>query len=114
MQIAWDDAPYTGFTTGKAAALLCYLAVTGRPHARAHLATLLWGGLAEEGARSNLRVTLSNLRREFAAYLIITREMRAFNPDAPPLLDVRSLSGLRPAHADAPPDEGALRTAVEF
>ena len=47
----------------KGQALLVYLAVTQRPHARTPLAGLLWGDLPEESARANLRLTLSKLRK---------------------------------------------------
>ena len=36
-----DGTPITGLGSGKALALLCYLAVTGRPHLRPTLAGLL-------------------------------------------------------------------------
>ena len=48
----------------KAQALLAYLAMpSGRRHARAHLAGLLWGDMDEERARHNLRQCVSALRR---------------------------------------------------
>ncbi|MCB9010155.1 MAG: hypothetical protein H6656_22755, partial [Ardenticatenaceae bacterium] len=47
----------------KGQALLVYLAVTQRPHARTSLAGLLWGDLPEGSARANLRLTLSKLRK---------------------------------------------------
>jgi predicted ATPase/DNA-binding SARP family transcriptional activator len=46
----------------KAVALLAYLAVTGRPHEREPLATLLWPELDASGARNGLRRELSLLR----------------------------------------------------
>ncbi len=48
--------------TRKAIALLAYLAVTGRPHTRDALATLLWGDSDQQHARGALRRTLSVLR----------------------------------------------------
>ena len=47
----------------KMIALLAYLAVTGRPHSREALATLLWPEQDGASARSNLRRELSNLRQ---------------------------------------------------
>lgn len=47
----------------KARALLFYLAVTGQPHTRSHLATLLWSEFPAENARRSLRATLFQLRR---------------------------------------------------
>src|SRR5205823_14494499 len=49
---ASGEAPIRGFVSRKTEALLCYLAVTRRPHRRAALATLLWGDLPDQ--RANL------------------------------------------------------------
>ncbi len=46
----------------KAQALLFYLAVTGEPHARDHLATLLWGESSTREARHSLRSSLYRSR----------------------------------------------------
>src|SRR5579883_1765597 len=45
----------------KARALLCYLAATGRPHTRDHLAALLWSDAPESNARHSLRSSLWHL-----------------------------------------------------
>jgi DNA-binding SARP family transcriptional activator len=71
------------FSSSKAMALLCYLAVTGRPHARPALAGLLWGELPEANARNNLRKALTHLRKWIAPHLSITRQSVAFNPALP-------------------------------
>jgi DNA-binding SARP family transcriptional activator len=42
-----NGGPIAGFISAKAQALLFYLAVTGRPHMRESLASLLWGDMAE-------------------------------------------------------------------
>lgn len=47
----------------KAQALLFYLAVTGQPHTRDHLATLLWGESSTREARHSLRSSLYRLRK---------------------------------------------------
>lgn len=47
----------------KAQALLIYLALTGKPHSREHLATLLWGDRFDEQARGSLRQALFALRK---------------------------------------------------
>jgi DNA-binding SARP family transcriptional activator/predicted ATPase len=50
--------------TRKSQALLAFLALPpGRPHPRAKLASLLWGGMAESQARTGLRQSLSTLRK---------------------------------------------------
>ncbi|WP_077965630.1 alpha/beta fold hydrolase [Ensifer adhaerens] len=55
-------------STRKARALMAYLALqAGHSQSREKLAALLWGGLSEEQARTNLRQTLSVLRRTLEA-----------------------------------------------
>jgi hypothetical protein len=88
MQITRDGEPVTGFVSGKVQALLCYLAVTGRPHLRPALAGLLWAELPEADAKANLRQILANLRRLLAPYLSITCQAIGFNHDSPYWLDV--------------------------
>ncbi|AIC31458.1 helix-turn-helix domain-containing protein (plasmid) [Rhizobium etli bv. mimosae str. IE4771] len=57
-------APGSPAATRKARAMVAYLALqTGHSQSREKLAALLWGGVAEEQARANLRQTLSALRR---------------------------------------------------
>ncbi|MBV7518352.1 alpha/beta fold hydrolase [Ensifer sp. ENS12] len=57
-------APGSPAATRKARAMVAYLALqAGHSQSREKLAALLWGGVAEEQARANLRQTLSALRR---------------------------------------------------
>jgi DNA-binding SARP family transcriptional activator len=98
------------FVSTKAPALLCYLAVTGRPHFRASLAALLWSELPEAAARMNLRHVLSNLRRLLAPHLIITRETVAFDRSSPYWLDIEQFEAA--LHGAAPTDVEQLRAAV--
>lgn len=86
--ILQDRLPLRGAVSAKAQALLCYLAVTGRPQSRGALAALLWGELPDEDARANLRQALTQLRRLVGAHLTIARETVAFNRAAPYRLDV--------------------------
>jgi len=88
--IARGGALVEGFISAKVQALLCYLAVTGRPHSRQALAGLLWGKRPEAAARMNLRKALSNLRRLVGPHLRITRHTVAFNREAPYWMDVES------------------------
>jgi DNA-binding SARP family transcriptional activator len=69
----------TGFRSSKAQALLYYLAVTGRPHARPTLAALLWGDQPEASARVSLSKCLSNLHDLVGAAIMIERQTVAFN-----------------------------------
>ncbi len=51
----------------KAQALLFYLAATGQPQTRDHLASLLWSGSSESNARHSLRSSLYHLRHTLLA-----------------------------------------------
>ena len=88
VEIGRDGAPVPGFSSSKAQALLCYLAVTGRPQTRPVLAGLLWGDMPEDKARMNLRKALTNLRRLVGPHLDITRQAAALNRDSAYWLDV--------------------------
>ena len=82
------DQLLTGVLTGKALALLSFLAVTGRPHHRDALANLLWSDRPLPQARANLRYLLPDLRQVVGDYLLITPQTIAFNRAAPYWLDV--------------------------
>ncbi len=88
LQLTLNGSPLTGFTSHKAAALLAYLVVERRPHAREILAALLWGGLPDADARNNLRQTLTNLRKLVGPYLRIDRETVAFQATGACVIDV--------------------------
>jgi len=63
-QAELDGRPVRGFHSSKVQALLIYLSVEPAiPHRREHLMTLLWPGMPERSARSNLRNTLYQLRQ---------------------------------------------------
>ena len=66
VRIAQSGTPLTGLVSLKGQALLCYLAVTRRPHSRAALAGLLWPELPEVDARTNLRAVLAKLHKVVA------------------------------------------------
>ena len=75
--------------TRKATALLAYLAVTGRSHARETLAALLWPEYDDEHARAALRRTLSTLRAALGEpYIAIDRETVGLIPGAGLWVDV--------------------------
>ena len=93
LRVTLNESPVTGFVSGKVQALLCYLAVTRRPHQRSALAALFWGDQPEEAAATNLRQALANLRRLLEPYLLINRQTVAFNTAAPYLLDVDAFQG---------------------
>ncbi|MFZ1466724.1 MAG: AAA family ATPase, partial [Anaerolineae bacterium] len=86
--IARDGAP-VAVDTRKATALLAYLAVSGRSHAREALAGLLWPEYDDEHARAALRRTLSTLRTALGEeHLAIDRETVALIPSANLWVDV--------------------------
>jgi DNA-binding SARP family transcriptional activator len=76
------------FIRRKSAALLIYLAVTRRIHARTALADLLWGNLPQERAVANLRKSLTELRERVDEAVLVTHHTVAVNPDYPIMLDV--------------------------
>ncbi len=64
LEIAASDAAVGASLTRKAKALVAFLALQGaRGQSREKLAELLWGDSAEEQARTNLRQTLSSIRK---------------------------------------------------
>lgn len=60
--------------TRRAAAVVGYLAVTGRRESRSRLATLFWPDVDPSTARGNLRVVVSNLRRCYPDALEVDRD----------------------------------------
>lgn len=90
LQISQGGAPVTGFVSSKVQALLCYLAVTGRPHLRPALAGLLWGEMSEENASVNLRKALSNLNQLLGEYLLLDKQSVALDRQSTCWLDVEA------------------------
>ncbi|MBN1400201.1 MAG: AAA family ATPase, partial [Anaerolineae bacterium] len=89
-EIRRDGVSLVGLTSGKALALLYYLAVTRRPHLRPTLVGLLWGDMPEESARNNLSKALTYLRQAVGLHLDITRQAVAFDHERPYWLDVEA------------------------
>jgi predicted ATPase/DNA-binding SARP family transcriptional activator len=97
----FDEIPLSGFKTGKARALLAYLAVEGgRPHRRQALAGLFWPGYLESSARASLRHALATLRRVLGEpqnpipFLLVEGETIQFNPASDHWLDVKAFRSL--------------------
>lgn len=88
LQLAFDDVPLHELASAKAQALLAYLAVNGRVHARQAVAGLLWGDLPEADARRNLRGVIMKLREVMEPYLVVTHQTIAFNRESAYWLDV--------------------------
>lgn len=81
IHIISDGRSLTEDLSKKAQALICYLAVTGRPQGRDILAGLLWSDFPERRARANLRDTLSDLRRVVGDHLAIDQHTVTFVAD---------------------------------
>ncbi len=114
LEIGYTDAAAPHFVSSKAPAMLAYLAVTGRPHQRDALAGLLWGEMSDAAAANNLRQALSNLRKLFEPYLLITRDTVAFDPAIPHFLDVEDFTDLLRLSEGQPASQqiGLLRQAL--
>lgn len=93
-RIFWQDQSTPDLSSGKAQALLAYLAVNGRTHARHTLADLLWGSLADADALRNLRGVVMKLRQAVGDYLLVTNTTLAFNRELPHRLDVLNFEEL--------------------
>jgi DNA-binding SARP family transcriptional activator len=104
-----DGAPVTDLAYKKSLALLYYLAVTGQPHTREHLAGLLWGEATEANARGGLRKSLIDLRRWVALHLTITRRQVALDRARPYWLDVEAFE----RRVDGAIDQGGSALTAE-
>ncbi len=100
LTITLGGQPLQGLTSRKALALLCYLAVTGRPHSRSVLAGLLWPDILETNARTNLRKEMARLNRTLRSHLRVSRAEIAFDSNADYWLDVEEFSSLVESRTD--------------
>lgn len=69
-QLTRDGEPIA-LKNKKAQALLIYLALTGAPQRREHLATLLWGDRFDDHARASLRQALFALRKAVGEGVVV-------------------------------------------
>ncbi|GIK43262.1 MAG: transcriptional activator [Chloroflexota bacterium] len=105
--------PVTGFYSGKAQALLFYLAVTGQTHTRPALAGLLWADLPDADALMNLRQVLTNLRKLVGDHLTITRQTVAFKRDSDYWLDIEVFqAGVESTQRPSPPPSSSGRGSL--
>jgi DNA-binding SARP family transcriptional activator/predicted ATPase len=100
LDISVGGSSLTSQLPKKAAALVAYLALSGRAHTRQALSDLLWGESSEVNARLSLRAALCALRKWLAPYLVITRQTIAFNTDCDHQVDV--LTFIRATASDMP------------
>src|SRR5512137_1032168 len=95
LQVTLDGQPVPPFKSNKDRALLAYLSVEStRAHPRESLAGFLWPEWPDRDALSNLRYTLSSLRKVIGdpqaqpPYLLITRDTLQFNSSSDAWVDV--------------------------
>ncbi len=122
--LRFDDAPVTTLDQERLQALLAYLVLhRATPHARQHLAFLLWPDSSEAQARTNLRSLLHRLRQALPGandFLHVDAQVVQWRADAPYTLDVAAIErALAQAHAaeqrgDLPTQRAALAQAVEL
>jgi DNA-binding SARP family transcriptional activator/predicted ATPase len=117
--VVLDGQPITGFKSNKVRALLAYLSVeVDRPHPRETLAGLLWPEWPNRDALSNLRYSLSDLRRVISdrtadpPFLLIARDSLQFNPSSDYWLDVETFTQIVEANLDSPLNLEKLEQAV--
>lgn len=87
----------------KAQALLVYLACERRPIAREVLTTILWENSPAEQGMTNLRKTLSELRRLLPDQLYADRQVIGLEPQGTLWLDAAEMARL--LHEETPPAE---------
>lgn len=122
LDLRLGDAPLPPVESARARSLLGYLLVHGdAPHARQHLAFLLWPDSTEAQARTNLRNVLHTLRRaipELERILEVTPRTLQRHPEARCWVDVTEFSSAVEAAeaAEAGSDRmvTALRAAVDL
>ena len=86
LQISLDEQPIS-FAARRAEVLLVYLAMTGQPHEREALATMLWDDRTQKRSLANLRSLLAQLPADIKPYLVTTRRTVVFAPAAEIWLD---------------------------
>lgn len=86
--------PITEFVSDKVVVLLSYLAVEPLVHSRETLATLLWGEMADDRAKANLRMALYNLNKLVPGYLHTDRKTAAFVTELPHTIDAITFAEL--------------------
>lgn len=118
-----DDGTPVALDTRKALALAAYLAVSGAPHSRDHLAALLWPESDGSRAKGALRRTLSTLKSALTGrWLEVDGETVALRPDDGLQIDTLLFQQLladcqhhsHPADQPCPLCADPLRQAVEL
>lgn len=96
-----NGEPVTNFDARKVAALLVYLACSGRPHPREVLAEMLWEERTQSRASGNLRTALHSLDKTVGPFVTITRETVSIDPASDIWFDAAAfVAGLDAAGTD--------------
>jgi WD40 repeat protein/DNA-binding SARP family transcriptional activator len=111
LAIQRNGQPVTTFDSQKVAALLVYLACTGRTHPREILAEMLWEERAQDRALANLRTALTSLRQTVGPFVTITRKTVGIDPESDTWYDAAEFEA-RLEHAGS--DVTALVEAVDL
>jgi DNA-binding SARP family transcriptional activator/tetratricopeptide (TPR) repeat protein len=121
LQVTLDGQPIAAFKSNKDRALLAYLSVESeRQHRREVLAGLFWPDWPDREALSNLRFTLSSLRKTIGdqqaqpPHLLITRDTLQFNPASDAWLDVSAFTQVMDACKTAASAVEKLEQAVSL
>jgi len=88
MQLLIEDKLVGNGISRKSQALLVYLAISERSASREFLGEFFWEGFSQLRAMNNLRVSLSQLRKNLPDSLIIDRYNVAINSDCKYWLDI--------------------------
>ncbi len=110
-----EATPTLSFAARRAEAMLAYLAVTGRSHAREKLATLLWDDRSQKQALANLRSLLAQLPKPIKLYLTISRQSIAITKEMPIWLDTAAfISEMDKAKQDESQVIGKMEAALTY
>jgi predicted ATPase/DNA-binding SARP family transcriptional activator len=90
--LAITCGPVTSLATRKAEALLVYLAYHEQPQPRESLAELFWPDRPQAQALASMRVTLGQLRKHLAPYVVATRQTIGIDLDSSVWLDISELN----------------------
>ena len=112
-RVTYQEQPIK-FRSRKSLALLIYLVVTGQPHSREALMTLLWPHSDRERASLSLRNALTRLRQALQAggdFLLIDGDQVGFDFDRPLDLDLRVVEKALQPRASLPRWQAAVEAA---
>jgi DNA-binding SARP family transcriptional activator/predicted ATPase len=101
----------TRFQTQKEIALFAYLAHTGKTTSREALADLLWEARSTKQSLSNLRTTLTRLRKQVGEQLIVTRKVVSVIPVVHEQTDTTRMQALLAGAGKERPAAGATLLA---